>query len=260
MKVELTNAEYHATEGVSSSDFRLLEKSPVHYKNKNLFRLSGKHFDLGSLVHKMVLEPDTVSEEFIKEDFEGADLNKNTKAYKEAKAEFMLSCEGVSVIPCDVWEQAEQMTKNVMAIAGNLLQNGVAEQSFLVEDKKFGVTRKCRPDYYREDLGLVIDLKTTADGSEYGFAKSLEAFKYHRQGAWYLDTLDMDGINAKRFVFLTVETKKPYMVDVWEIDPLSLEKGRESYEDGLISLSHYNDTGIANIVKTISLPDWAFKD
>ncbi len=260
MKTELTNEEYHKADGISSSDFRLLEKSPIHYENKDLFKLSGKQFDLGSLVHKMVLEADSVGDEFIKEDFEGAELNKNTKAYKEAKAEFITTCEGLNVIPCDIWEQAEQMAKNVMAIAGGLLQNGTAEESFFIEDKTFDITRKCRPDYYREDLGLVIDLKTTADGSHHGFSKSLYSFSYHRQAGWYVDTLAMAGINATRFIFITVESKKPYMVDVWEIDPLSLEKGREQYTDLLIEWKRYKDKGIANIVKTISLPDWAFKE
>ena len=259
MKTELSNEEYHKAEGVSSSDFRLLEKSPVHYENKNLFKLSGKQFDLGSLVHKMVLEPTTIGDEFIKEDFEGADLNKNSKAYKEAKADFVAQCEGLMVIPVDVWEQAENMTKNVIAIAGGLLQNGVAEESFFVEDDTFEITRKCRPDFYREDLGLVIDLKTTGDGSEYGFSKSLYDYKYHRQAGWYLDTLSKAGINAKRFIFITVETKKPYMVDVWEIDPVSLQVGREKYERVLKSYLDYKNGGDVKMLKTISLSEKAIK-
>jgi hypothetical protein len=262
MKTELTNEEYHKAEGVSSSDFRLLQKSPIHYENKNLFKLDGAKFTLGSLVHKMVLEPDDISDEFIKEEFEGCTLNKNTKAYKEAKALFIerIVEDGLTVVPVDEWEKAEKMASNVMAIAGGLLQNGVAEESFFVEDKMFDITRKCRPDYYREDLGLVIDLKTTGDGSEYGFSKSLYDYAYHRQASWYLDTLSKDGINATRFIFITVESKKPYMVDVWEIDPLSLERGREQYTDLLIEWKRYKDKGIANVVKTISLPAWAFKD
>jgi len=281
MKTELTNEEYHKAEGISSSDFRLLQKSPIHYENKNLFKLDGANFTLGSLVHKMVLEPDDIGDEFIKEEFEGCTLNKNTKAYKEAKVEFVAQCEGLIVVPVDEWEKAEKMASNVMAIAGGLLQNGVAEESFFVDDNildivkrhfpdklygkdeadyDFPIVRKVRPDYYREDLGLVIDLKTTGDGSEYGFSKSLYDYAYHRQAGWYTDTLSKAGINATRFIFITVESKKPYMVDVWEIDPLSLERGREQYTDLLIEWERYKDKGIANIVKTISLPNWAFKE
>ncbi len=69
-----------------------------------------------------------------------------------------------------------KMTENVLAIAGNLLQNGVAEESLFVEDTEFGIIRKCRPDYYREDLGIVIDLKTTKDSSDRSFANSIVNF------------------------------------------------------------------------------------
>jgi len=256
----MTNEQYHAAEGISASDFRLLEKSPLHYENAKLFKLEGDQFNLGTLVHKMVLEPDDLENEFIKESFEGCTLNKNSKAYKEAKARFDEECEGLTVVPVNDWEQAEAMARNVLAIAGGLLQEGVAEESFFVDDPIFNITRKCRPDYYREDLGIVIDLKTTADGSEYGFSKSLYAYRYHRQAAWYLDALDRDGINATRFIFITVESKKPYMVDVWEIDPTSVQVGRDNYHDLLIEYVRYKQKGIANVVKTISLPEWAMRE
>jgi len=256
----MTNEDYHNAVGISASDFRLLEKSPIHYENKARFKLSGDHLNLGTLVHKMVLEPDDLKNEFAEEHFKGCDLNKNSKAYKEAKADFVAECEGLIVIPTDVWRQAELMADNIMAIAGGLLQEGVAEESFFVDDKLFDITRKCRPDYYREDLGIVIDLKTTADGSEHAFAKSLYSYRYHRQAAWYLDTLDKDGINATRFIFITVESKKPYMVDVWEIDPLSIQVGRDNYNDLLIEYARYKKKGVANVVKTISLPEWAMKE
>ena len=259
MKTYLTNEEYHKAEGISASDFRLLEKSPLHYENKELFNLEGANLTLGSLVHKMVLEPDDLENEFVKESFEGCELNKNSKAYKEAKAAFLEQCEGKTVVPVDVWQVAEAMTKNVMAIAGGLLQGGTAEESFFVDDPLFGVTRKCRPDYHREDLGLVIDLKTTSDGSERGFSKSIFDYRYHRQAAWYLDTLTMDGINAERFIFITVESKSPYMVDVWEIDPISIQLGRDNYTDLLAAYANFKRKGIANVVKTIGLPDWALK-
>jgi len=67
----MTNAKYHLADGISASDFRLLEESVLHFENKNLFKLEGGHFTLGSLTHKLVLEPDDIGEEFIKETFDG---------------------------------------------------------------------------------------------------------------------------------------------------------------------------------------------
>lgn len=256
----MTNEQYHMADGISASDLRLLEKSPIHLEKAELFKLEGSEFNLGTLVHKMVLEPDDIGSEFIKETFEGCDLNKNSNAYKDAKARFTEECKGLEIIPVNIWEQAEKMARNVIAIAGGLLQNGVAEESFFVEDKLFDITRKCRPDYYREDLGIVIDLKTTADGSGYGFSKSLYQYNYHRQASWYIDALDKSGINATRFIFITVESVKPYMVDVWEIDPTSIQIGRDNYNDLLIEYARYKKKGIANVVKNISIPEWAMRE
>ena len=253
----MTNAEYHAAPGISSSDFRLLELSPLHLENKELFKLEGAQFDLGSLVHKMVLEPDDVLGEFAPEDFPGCELNKNSKAYKEAKADWMESVGDRTVVSKDVWFQANSMAFNVKAIAGNLFENGQAEESFFIEDDLFEVTRKCRPDYYREDIGVVIDLKTTKDGSAYGFSKSLYDYRYHRQASYYLSTLQMAGKKVDKFLFVTVETSKPYMVSVWEIDEASIEAGRANYENLLMQWQQYKQSGVASVVHPIGIPDWA---
>ena len=68
-----------------------------------------------------------------------------------------------------------------------------------------GVTCKVRPDLYNTRTGMVLDLKTTQDGSERGFAKSVRAFNYLFQAAWYMTALRQMGERPKEFVFLVVE-------------------------------------------------------
>ncbi|WP_456390276.1 PD-(D/E)XK nuclease-like domain-containing protein [Hydrogenimonas sp.] len=255
----MTNTEYHAAEGISSSDFRFLEESPLHLHFKELFRLEGSQFTMGSLVHKMVLEEDTLDEEFACESFDGCELNKNSKAYKEAKAKWLENVGDRIVISVKDWEVAKKMADNVTTIAGGLFKNGSAEESFFVDDVLYGVKRKCRPDYYREDMGIVIDLKTTADGSDRGFAKSLYDYRYHRQAAWYLDTLLKAGKLVSRFIFVTVESKAPYMVRVREIDPVSIEAGRADYESLLKTYKEFLESGKADVIRPITLPAWAME-
>jgi len=253
----MTNAEYHAAEGISSSDFRLLEESPQHLANKRLFQLSGKSFDLGNLVHKMVLEPDDLKNEFVPESFEGCDLNKNSKAYKEAKAAWLETVGDKTVVTADMWQQAKDMTERVNAIVGNLLRDGEAEKSVFVKDELYEITRKCRPDYYRSDFRIIIDLKTTKDGSEYAFSKGIHDYRYHRQAAWYLSTMNMAGYKAEMFLFVVVETTAPYMVSVYELDADSIRRGEENYQELLLKWMEYRKQGAASVVKKISLPQWA---
>ena len=253
----MKNAEYHLADGISASDFRLLDESVLHFENKNLFKLEGGHFTLGSLTHKLVLEPDDIGEEFIKETFDGCDLNKNSKAYKEAKAEFVKQSEGLEVVPVDVWQKAEKMAANVMAIAGGIFQGGIAETSIFADDSEYGIKRKCRPDYYLEKEGVVIDLKTTADGSDRAFSRSLIDYRYSLQAAWYIDTLRRAGKNAETFIFVTVETKRPHMVRIRELNLGAIVHGREQYRKMLDDYMVFKNTGVANVIKNISLPEWA---
>jgi len=252
MKKNMTNQEYHEAKGISSSDFRLLEKSPLHLHLKENFKLSGNAFDFGSALHKLVLEPNEFNEEFAI----APDLPKNTKAGKEAYKKFLEEVGDKTVITSTEYKQIELMTKNVNAIAGGLLQGGKAETSHFVTDKD-GIVRKCRPDYYNEDLGLVIDVKTSKDSSIYGFKKAIYEYRYHRQAAWYLDTLQLNNKNASRFIFIVVEKTAPYMVSVYELNQEAIEKGREDYQRLLSEYVEYLETKKAKVVKDIGLPEWA---
>ncbi len=255
----MTNEAYHNSDGISSSDFRLLEESPMHLDNKALFKLSGKQFTLGSLVHAMVLEPEIIEEEFVREDFDGCDLNKNTKAYKAAKADWLKTTGGKVIVSNDDWIQAMKMTENVLAIAGNLLQNGVAEESLFIEDTEFGIIRKCRPDYYREDLGIVIDLKTTKDSSDRSFANSIVNFNYHRQASFYISTLQMANKKVDRFVFIMVDTQKPYMVRIRELGKASIQVGEEDYRKHLETYREYKENDVGIDIKTVNVPEWVIE-
>lgn len=250
----MTNQEYHEAEGISSSDFRLLERSPLHLHLKEHFRLSGSFLDFGSALHKLVLEPESFEDEFAI----SPDAPRNTKVGKVAHAEFLEDLGDRIAISSTDYEQLKLMAQNVKAIAGGLLQGGIAESSHFATDED-GIVRKCRPDYYIEDKGLVIDVKTTKDSSEYAFKKAIYEYRYHRQAAWYLDTLNHNGKKADRFIFITVEKTSPYMVSIYELDKNAIQKGREEYKRLLNEYVEFLNTGKAHVVKSIGLPDWAIE-
>lgn len=250
----MTNQEYHAAEGLSSSDFRLLAESPLHLVKKNLFKLESKNLTVGSALHKLVLEPKEFNDEFIVEE----EFNKRTKQGKEDYEKWCQSVEDKSILTKSEFEKITKMALNVKEIAGGLLCNGEAEKSVFIKDSN-GITRKCRPDYYIESLGIVIDVKTTKDGDSFSFAKSLYEYNYYLQGAWYLDTLELAGFNAKRFIFITVESNSPHMVRVNEISEDALELGRKKYQKLYDEYLEYLKTNRCNVVKEIDLPSWVYE-
>ncbi|SFP23922.1 PD-(D/E)XK nuclease-like domain-containing protein [Hydrogenimonas thermophila] len=255
---QMSNAEYRAKDGISSSDFRLLELSPLHYVHRERFKLEGKQFDFGTLLHAMVLEPETLSNEFVKEEFDGCRENKNSKKYREAKAKFLEENAGKQVVAVDEWETAERMAENIRAIAGGILSNGVAERSIFAKDD-LGFTRKCRPDYYLQKAGIVIDIKTTKSVDPYSFEKAIYDYRYHRQAAWYLDTLKLAGYPAETFIIVAVEKQSPYLVRIYQLEQEAIEAGRENYLYHLERLKKFLDTGVGQVAEPISLPAWYWK-
>jgi len=250
--IKMSDEEYFKVEALSNSGFRLLKESVLHFENQDLFKLSSPSLTLGSAVHKLVLEPEEFNDDFIIEDFEGAELNKNTKLYKEAKAQWLDSVGDRQVLSIDLFKQVTKMATNVKAIAGGLLQNGISELAFFGEFD--GVPVKCKADYYNQEAGVVIDLKTTKSIKD--FKKSILEYGYGTQSAFYLDVIKSLGKKADRFVFILVETTAPYMVSVQEMHTEGIEEGRMIYSEYLQTWKDYKENAIINVIKTTNYPEW----
>jgi len=262
----MTNKEYHTRPEISKSDLDLLAKSPYHYKYKDEFeRKDSAALVLGSAVHKLVLEPIDFADEFIVE----PQVDRRTKEGKASYQLFIDSSADKQILDPATYELAQQIANSVnsMRETGLFLKEGKAEQTYFGEID--GVPVRCRPDFYNESLGLVIDLKTTSDASAAGFAKSVANFNYHVQNAFYTDILRQNGKVVNNFLFIAVETKKPFMVGFYELDEIAIDKGRERYKE-LLNLyktclaqdvwwgyAKFDGEHI-NAVQTLSLPAWKF--
>lgn len=250
--VKMSDEDYFAMPHLSNSDFRLFKESPLHYEHKELFKIESDSLTIGKALHKLVLEPDSFNDDYIIEDFKGYELNKNSKAYKDAKAEFLQSAKGKTILTADESRKVSQMAHNVMAIAGGLLQDGEAESVFTANFD--GVDVKCKADYYRPKEGVLIDVKTTKSIAD--FRTSILNYGYATQAPFYMDIVTARGRNATRFVFILVETTKPYMVSVREMERDSIEEGRAIYQKYLHEYKAFKETGKTNVVKTTGLPYW----
>lgn len=257
----MTNAEYHETPAVSKSDLDLISRSPMHYK---LAKQSPKEQTpsmlLGSVVHKLVLEPESFDAEYIA----APECDRRTKAGKEAWAEFMEKCTAEqTVIDAATLSIAQEIAEAVRKhpLAAKLLQGGKAETSHFWNDDN-GIECKCRPDYLREDIRTVVDLKTTQNSSPEEFMKSAYNFRYHVQAAWYLDGLRRLGFDVEHFMFIAVETKPPYPVVVYNADELMMQLGRAAYKEDMETYRTCLTTGNWYAyeekpeVHSLSIPDW----
>jgi len=253
--------EYHKSAGISKSQLDQMAKSPAHYlASLTTVRKETPAMRIGSLFHGMVLEGTKVAV--------APACDKRTKEGKAIFAEFEAAHQGAEIVTADEGEMLFGMVKSVMdhpAARALLNGPGIAEGSCWWMDEQSGELCRCRPDKYRQDLGIIVDLKTTEDASPAGFAKSIWKYAYHRQAAMYADGVESaTGDIIKGFVFVCVEKSSPYAVGVYRLDMQGEEAGRVSYKSLLLDLSDCKAKksfpAYSPKIETISLPAYAVRE
>ena len=154
--IKMAEREYHAHEALGSSDIKQLLTNPHGFRQE---KPSSKALELGSLVHKLILEP---------QDFESSyyvldNIDKRTKEGKEKylKALAEAEAENKEIIDLATYNQGKEIAEAFKNSAvSKLIAGGVAEYCAFSEID--GVAVKCKPDYYRSDKKIIIDLKTTS--------------------------------------------------------------------------------------------------
>ena len=257
---DLTNQEYHASPAISKSGLDLIRKAPAIYR----WRQSNPTeqtpaMSLGSLTHTVVLEPEVFAHSVIARP-EGID--RRTSAGKADWAAFEIMAEGREIVTAEEMSklcQIQQAVHNHPAAAKALAGSPTIEQSIFWDVD--GIACRCRPDAVTEK-GVIVDLKTTRDASPEGFAKSIQAYRYHVQAAFYSDGYRAAFGEAPRgFVFVAVETEPPYLVAVYVASEAMTQRGRIDYQTDLDTFRRCQESGIwpgySEAPLTIDLPKWA---
>lgn len=183
---------------------------------------------LGKLIHCLVLEPEHFDERYtVMDDTEimatlaDSGNPRNTKVYKEWKAQFLATCFG-EVISLKLKQQAE-------IIAGNITHNRAAckvlnlcpkrEQKIEWQYKNFGFK-----GYY--DLGgekVRADIKKVPDASPRAAQSTIIKMWYHGQAAMYLTAEKV----ILPFYIICCDAKGG--VSVHKLDKSLIEQGLEDY-------------------------------
>lgn len=220
--VEMPPEEYHASPALSSSFAKALTKYvPARARAEFQADRTSRSKVLGSAVHTVMLGD---GPELAPIDGDG-----RTKAVKEAKAEAIAA--GKQVVTSAEYEQITGMAKALSehAQAHALLTSGAFEQSLFWEED--GVPCRARLDvlpYPIEGRRMLIpDLKTAAEADDWSFAKSIGDYGYHQQADWYCRGVRALGLDPDpEFLFVVVESKAPYLVNVCALNSDAKEAGR----------------------------------
>lgn len=266
-----TNAEYHGyREAISKSRLANMSVCPAYFKwCEDNPTPPSDDMVLGSAFHKIVLEPETFDKEFIVK----PNYDRRTKDGKLKYAEMLLKLEGKTVITQEQYDTICGMRDSIMynPYARKLI-NGNIEQSMYFTDDLTKVECKCRPDVWRKvaDRVVITDLKSAKSVMPNDFMRDCVKYHYDLQTAMYRDGaskvlgVPKDNID---FVFIAVEKKPPYLLNIMQADTYVIQKGeadfREyigTYKECLETQNWYSFNGKDNIINNLSLPSYLLKD
>lgn len=257
----MTEKEYRQHPAISRSELWHIRESPQkfkYYKENPPEPTPALLF--GQFFHKMLLEPDHVWNEFCI----APTVDRRTKQGKEEYARFMEDATNKTVVTAEMVEQAQAMCESVRQepLAVKLL-NGSVERPFFWMDDLTGEECKCRVDCLNQSYSqpIIVDVKSTDDASTDGFIRSAIKYGYDFQSAMYSEGVQKNLGVKPIFVFIAVEKKPPYSVNILQADDLLIRRGYDLFRE-YIGVYHwckennnfYGYLGRLNQINTLALP------
>lgn len=220
--LNLDKDKYHGGPGISKSGlWKLYSQSPRHFRYG--FKDKSQAFDFGEACHLAILEPNEFEARVHRgpEDRRGNKW-KDIQAWCEHEGKLLLIAkEYDDVLAVRDAVHADQWVNKIVTTG-----KPVIEASGYWHDPATKELCRCRPDLYREDVGVIVDLKSTVSARPDAFAKSVVNYGYHAQEALYSDGWRALGKQLDGFVFLAFEKRPPYACAVYELPPSIVNEGR----------------------------------
>lgn len=263
----MTEAEYRAHPAVSRSELWRIHESPQKFKYfKENPKAPTPALLFGQVFHKLALEPETFFDEFAV----APEVDRRTMDGKAVWAEFLEQAESKTVIPAEMYEQAEAMCASLSdePFARKLL-SGAREVPFFWVDSHTGEECKCRVDCLNTQYSqpIVVDVKSTTDASTEAFICDAIKYGYDFQSAMYSDGVEQGIGQRPLFVFIAVEKAPPYAVNILQADELLLRRGETLFRD-YIGIYHdcrqtgnwYGYLGKNNQINNLALPAYLARE
>ena len=251
-------ADYLKLDAVSASGLKAMRKSPREYLHViTQGRKATRAMGLGTGAHAAIFEPERFAREYVV--WDGDRRGKDYSAFCEQHP-------GQVILKRGEYDLCTGMRDAARAhpVAGPLLSPpGEAEKVWRWVDEETGLPAKARTDWWR--LGLLADLKTSADIDRRRFEATVYRLGYHIQAAHYRAGLAANGIvDVPPFTIIAVESSPPHDVAVFEIDDGFLFAGEVERADLMAQVSACRLThrypGRYPETVPLSLPAWVQRD
>lgn len=268
-----TNAEYHGyREAISKSRLANMSVCPAYFKwCEDNPQDPSEDMVLGSAFHKIVLEPETFDKEFMIMPH----FDRRTKEGRLGYENLMNKVQGecITLITKEQYDTICGMRDSIMSNPyARKLINGNIEQSMYFTDDLTKVECKCRPDVWRKvaDRVVITDLKSAKSVMPNDFMRDCVKYHYdlqtamYREGASKVLGVPKDNID---FVFIAVEKKPPYLLNIMQADTYVIQKGEADFREYIGTYAEckadgvfYGLNGKNGIINTLSLPSYLLKN
>jgi hypothetical protein len=248
---DLTIEDYHTnTTHLSATTLKYARESLKHfdwYRNGRLPREDKPQFSFGNAfelallapneyLQKVAVMPESEWFEEVKASKPDVKTIRNTTIYKDRCAEWLKENAGKYVISetgPESFEAIEEMLSSCYQdkIIQGLIKNTEYQLSLFWTDPDTGIKLKTRPDICKRKKNVIVNLKTTLDGSPDGFSKDLKKWDYPLQACIEISGCLRSGIMDKvdNYFWLVVEKVAPFNATIYEFQETDIMAVMDSF-------------------------------
>ena len=240
IKDDLSNAEYHATDAVSSSDVKKVLMESVWHWHHATYK-SSPAMDFGTAVHDIRLEDG--------KNIVCGPATRRGNAWKDA--EELAKKEGKLLLTegdyNDAYECSKALLEDPVCAKQLNAEEGMKEHSIFVTCPVTKLKLKARPDIYNPKDKVMSDLKCTVDPSPAGFLRQIYKFRYDAQAFFYSYVAMLAKLEVRHFCFLAVSNKPPYKAHMHN---MSMEAMKLAENDVMRALKQIAEAKKTNTYET----------
>lgn len=241
---DISIKDYHENKThISSTGIKLVKKSLALWKwAKSHPQETKLHFDFGNSFEIALLDKQNFerfvaimqTEKWVAKALKEKPtlkVPKNSTCYKAEGSKFLSENKGKYILP-DVGEQSFEHIAYMLeschkdSVIQKLISNTEYQVSLFWTDEATGVNLKTRPDICKRKKNVIVNLKTTNDGSPAEFGRDLANYDYPLQAAIEIRGCIESGLmpQVDNYFWLVVEKVPPFNATLYEFD-----KGDQDY-------------------------------
>ena len=252
---------YRKEAGVNQSSLKKILDSPAHYQAALKNRLiPTPAMEMGTATHALVLDGQKAFDGSYIMKPEGISLaTKEGKAWKAEVGRKKILAKGGKDDP---WGSVHGMAESLQRLEWyrNDGPEYIKRNEVSIYWDWHGVACKARLDSVLIEEGIVLDLKTTDTVDPELFQKKVVGLGYDFQAAYYAKAAEGAYGKPFKFIFVAVERKAPYTVDLFEVTPEMMEESMYKCEQAVrqYALCQENNSwpNREPLIRQLGYPGW----